>query len=432
MAEGTDEKALTAQPSNVVTLPSAAWTREQVELIKRTVAKGATDDELQLFLHYCRANKADPFRRQAYFIVREWRDKSGEKRRETVMMIGIDGFRSRAEQQPDFLGITSGAVRDGDEFGVDFGKGDVTHRAIFPRKGAILGAWARVCRRDRVPYIEWAEMAGIKDEYGFQWKKDPEGMCKKTVEARAIRHEYPEPFSTTYAFEEFGGYVDPVIGSAILPTQAGNVNTETGEVIGSEPSPKPEPRPRMISTLKRWCADTEKHKTIPWDHFANSMKAHHPDIVPEEESLDLLTEEEIKPLLWGFKARHPEYFNLPNVANGDKAPETAHAPSQTPDAPSDPEKGPEVQPSAPGAAERSLFPPPDEAAEQAKLRYEHLVTTARASGIPLEAGSKGVSLRRLIDECWPTRGDTDIWRIPVEVYDRVDARMTEIVNARPK
>ncbi len=153
------------------------FTKEQLTLIKATVAKNATNDELSLFLYRCKNMGLDPLKPgQVHFI--KYGSSPG------TIVVGIDGFRSRADRTGNYAGISRGVTRDD--------------------KGKCIGAWCEVYRKD------WSHPAKAEvslAEYTTgkaMWAKMPETMIQKVAEVAALRMAFPNELGGFYAEEELG------------------------------------------------------------------------------------------------------------------------------------------------------------------------------------------------------------------------------------
>jgi hypothetical protein len=76
-------------------VPAVADWENKVDLLKRTVAAGATDDELALFIHQAKKTGLDPLARQIYFVKRQGKG---------TIQTGIDGYRLVAERTGKYAG----------------------------------------------------------------------------------------------------------------------------------------------------------------------------------------------------------------------------------------------------------------------------------------------------------------------------------------
>ena len=86
-------------------LVTGSMTKEQVDLIKRTVAVGASDDELKMFLYTSNRTGLDPLARQIYFLKRRvWNRAKNTYDEKVSIQSSIDGFRVVAERSGDYAG----------------------------------------------------------------------------------------------------------------------------------------------------------------------------------------------------------------------------------------------------------------------------------------------------------------------------------------
>ena len=175
-------------PSEAITTKPPELSREQIELVKSTVAKGATDEELKLFLYVCKIRGLDPLARQIHAIKRY----SGDELQLTIQT-GIDGYRVIAERTGSYAGNDDPVF--GPEVQEPWGKRPEWATAtIWKMVGGQRYAFAATAR--------WAEYFPSHEKSQFFWKKMPYGQLAKCAEALALRKAFPNDLSGVYTDEE--------------------------------------------------------------------------------------------------------------------------------------------------------------------------------------------------------------------------------------
>lgn len=176
---------------------SADYTREQIETIKATVARGASDAQLALFLQTCKSRGLDPFTKQVYFTPQG-------------IIVSIDGLRAIAER--------TGTYAPGPT------------RFEYDDKGALVAAHVTVRKLVAGTWFDLEESAYLEEYMGSSpiWKAKKRVMLSKCAESRALRRGWSSELSGLYESSELDqAREEPVVVNRPQTVEVVPVNRNT-------------------------------------------------------------------------------------------------------------------------------------------------------------------------------------------------------------
>jgi phage recombination protein Bet len=183
---------------------SQSLTGENLDLLKRTICRGATDDEFKLFVYVCKRTGLDPFVRQIH-AVKRWQDG----REQMTIQTGIDGYRLIAER--------TGKYMPGRETVFEYDdKGKIVKATAYVKKMDSAGAWHEISAT-----AHFAEYCNYKKDGSMMqmWRTKGHIMLQKCAESACLRKAFPVELSGLYTAEEMD-HAGPIVGTEVIDQDA--------------------------------------------------------------------------------------------------------------------------------------------------------------------------------------------------------------------
>lgn len=275
----SDAKPITTSERPVDAL---AVTSDQLDLIRRTIAKDATPDELKLYLFDCHRQGVHPLDKLIHFTKRDGK---------YTPITSIDFMRIRAADSGEMAGSDDPVFTSHDDALAD--AVDTATVTVYRLTQGQRFAYTATARWD-----EYKPAPGPSGRADVMWRKMPHTMLGKCAEALALRKGFPRQLAGLYAKEEMDQAEAPVPGRGnspageSLPTTAvpsvpnggdSGVNTTTGEVYPPGFAPIDDVKDRGAFLDVSWGRDAQggsRVLTTRVPHIRNAAQAAYDDGVP--------------------------------------------------------------------------------------------------------------------------------------------------------
>lgn len=162
-------------------------------IVKQYLVSGdpskVTDAEVKMFVELCKAQRLNPFLREAYLV------KFGNNQAQII--VGKDVFLKRAKSNPKFRGFTAGII-------VQTEKGAYQNRpgTFYTPGEKIVGGFCKVAIEGWEFPLEHTVAMSEFSRGTATWKSMPAVMIRKVALVQALREAFPDDFEAMYSEEE--------------------------------------------------------------------------------------------------------------------------------------------------------------------------------------------------------------------------------------